>query len=293
MEKLGKKITEHRKKLELTQKDLGDMLNVSPQAVSKWENGQAEPDASTMRKLCSIFKISTDELLGIEQPREETAATAATAPAPAQTAPEAPAERVTEQKIINGYCERCKKPVGPGEYVITHSGRSIQHIFCNQCKTEIDKAGRISEYTDHKKRTVKSVIWGAVAGVLAAAGMLVCLLVGDPTFPKADTAILTVVAGVSFFSFIMQALWEGVVTDMFFFFLKSFKMPGVIFTLDLDGLIFLILVKIGGAILGAILSVVFFLIGLIITPLVSVFILPFAAIKRSAEAKKLKRDAQR
>ena len=55
MENIGNNIILYRKKMNLTQKDLGDMLNVSPQAVSKWENGQAEPDTSTIKKLCQIY----------------------------------------------------------------------------------------------------------------------------------------------------------------------------------------------------------------------------------------------
>lgn len=265
------------------------MLNVSPQAVSKWENGQAEPDASTIKKLCEIFKISTDELLGNTPPADDVAATdEAVAPQPVR-------ETVVERKIINGYCERCKKPVGPGEYVITHSGRGtgIQHIYCNNCKEETDKAHRLHEYSSHKSATVKSVIWGSVAGVFALVLALVALLVGDPAFPKAAAVVIAVITGAAFFSFIMQMFWDGVVNDMFFFFLKSFKMPGVIFTLDLDGIIFLILVKIGGAVLGVFLSVIFFLIGMLITPLASVIILPFAAIARSVEAKKLKTAAEK
>lgn len=65
MDNIASNITEYRRKAGLTQKDLGDMLNVSPQAVSKWENGQAEPDTATIKRLCSIFGISTDELLGV------------------------------------------------------------------------------------------------------------------------------------------------------------------------------------------------------------------------------------
>ncbi|MCM1545729.1 MAG: helix-turn-helix domain-containing protein [Clostridiales bacterium] len=300
MENLGQTITDYRKKLNLTQKDLGEKLNVSPQAVSKWENGQAEPDASTIKKLCEIFKISTDELLGNTPPESEIAATAAQVPEPVQPAAPAPQpqivrETVVEQKIINGYCEKCKKPVGPDEYVVTHSGRGTgtQHIYCNKCKAEMDAAHRHAEYYNHKRATVKSVIWGAVGGVIALVAVLVAFLVGVPDFPKAAAVIISVIAGVAFFSFVMQMFWDGVVNDMFFFFLKSFKMPGVIFTLDLDGIIFLLLVKIGGAILGAILSVIFFLIGMIITPLGSILILPFASIARAVEAKKLKTAAEK
>lgn len=291
MENLGQTITDYRKKLNLTQKDLGEKLNVSPQAVSKWENGQAEPDASTIKKLCEIFKISTDELLGNTPPADEVAATTV-AEAPA---PQIVRETVVEQKIINGYCEKCKKTVGPGEYVVEHYGRvgNIQHIYCNKCKAEMDSAHRRYEYSEHKHATVKSIIWGGVAGVIALVLALIGLLVGAPDFPKGAAVVIAVIAGVAFFSFVMQMFWDGVVNDMFFFFLKSFKMPGVIFTLDLDGIIFLILVKLGGAILGAILSVIFFLIGMIITPLGSLLILPFAAIARSVEAKKLKTAAEK
>lgn len=291
MESLGRTITEYRKKLNLTQKDLGEKLNVSAQAVSKWENGQAEPDASTIKKLCEIFKISTDELLGNVPPADEVA-TATVVEAPA---PQIVRETVVEQKIINGYCEKCKKPVGPGEYVVEHHGRGghIQHIYCKKCKAEMEASERRYAYSSHKSATVKSLIWGGVAGVIALVLALVGLLVGVPDFPKTAAVVIAVIAGVAFFSFIMQMFWDGVVNDMFFFFLKSFKMPGVIFTLDLDGIIFLILVKIGGAILSVFLSVFFFLIGMLITPLGSLLILPFAAIARSVEARKLKVSAER
>lgn len=292
MENLGKTITDYRKKLNLTQKELGEQLNVSPQAVSKWENGQAEPDASTIKKLCEIFKISTDELLGNTAPAEETVTTTAVAQTPAQyTAEQAPVQRIVEQKIINGYCERCKKPVGPGEYVV-ESTRGGQHIYCKSCKMKMDKAARSADYYAHKRTTVKSVIWGAVAGVIALIAVLVTLLVGDPTFPKGEAVGFAFASGIALFSFVMQMFWDGVVNDMFFFFLKSFRMPGVIFTLDVEGLLFLIFVKVGGAILGAILSVLLFLIGMIITPLCSIVILPFASISRGTEAKKLKTSAE-
>ncbi|MDE7086609.1 MAG: helix-turn-helix domain-containing protein [Clostridia bacterium] len=295
MEDLGNKIAEYRRRLDLTQKELGEKLNVSAQAVSKWENGQAEPDASTIKNLCGIFKISTDELLG-NAPPAETAVTTATAveSAPAQSEPAQPiVERVVEQKIINGYCEMCKKPVGPNEYVVTGGGRSLQHIYCNECNGKRIHGLRLSEYNDYKRQNKRSLIFGPLIGLGAAAIFCILFMVIIKFEPLWQTGLFALGVFIGYTVFGIQVFWEdSVVPDIFFFFLKSFKMPGVIFTLDLDGIIFLILVKIGGAILGAILSILVFIFGLFFTPVASIFILPFAAIKRALEGRSLKKAAQ-
>ncbi len=287
MENIGNNITEYRKKMNLTQKDLGDMLNVSPQAVSKWENGQAEPDTSTIKRLCQIFRITTDELLGLEEPAHETAAAAATAEQPVQTV-----QQIVEQKIINGYCEMCKKPVGPNEYVVTGGGRTSQHIYCNECNAKRIHSACVGEYEEYKRQNRKSLILGTLIGIGAAAIFCILFMLIIKLEPLWGAAIIAVGVFIGYTAFGIQVFWEdSVVPDIFFFFLKSFRMPGVIFTLDLDGIIFLILVKVGGAILGAILSVLIFIFGLFFTPVASIFILPFAAIKRSFEGRRLKKNA--
>ena len=70
-EQIGKTILEIRKKNNMTQKDLADKLNVTAQAVSKWERGLCLPDASIMLNLCSILGISITELLTGEEAMEE------------------------------------------------------------------------------------------------------------------------------------------------------------------------------------------------------------------------------
>ena len=61
---LGKRIIAHRKQLGLTQDKLAEMMGVTPQAVSKWENDQSCPDITALPQLADIFGITTDELLG-------------------------------------------------------------------------------------------------------------------------------------------------------------------------------------------------------------------------------------
>lgn len=59
-------IRHYRTKSGLRQLDLGQKLGVSAQAVSKWELGKAEPDSETIQKLCQLFGINSDMLLGID-----------------------------------------------------------------------------------------------------------------------------------------------------------------------------------------------------------------------------------
>lgn len=64
MEKQVKeKIVELRKKDGMTQQQLAEKLFVTPQAVSRWENGETEPDTNTLIKISEIFNVSLDELI--------------------------------------------------------------------------------------------------------------------------------------------------------------------------------------------------------------------------------------
>lgn len=59
---IGKKIKDLRKSQDITQEKLADYLNISYQAVSKWENGTALPDITLVPSIANFFGISTDEL---------------------------------------------------------------------------------------------------------------------------------------------------------------------------------------------------------------------------------------
>ena len=64
--KIGKFISERRKNAELTQMQLAEMLGITDRAVSKWETGRALPDSSIMLELCTILKITVNDLLSGE-----------------------------------------------------------------------------------------------------------------------------------------------------------------------------------------------------------------------------------
>lgn len=59
------KLAELRKKNNLTQQELGDILNVSYQTISKWENNMVFPDISVLPQISTYFGVSVDALLGL------------------------------------------------------------------------------------------------------------------------------------------------------------------------------------------------------------------------------------
>ena len=61
--KIGQYIQHLRKNAGMTQKDLADKLNISFQAVSKWENGDTLPDTGILLDLCDILNTTADKLL--------------------------------------------------------------------------------------------------------------------------------------------------------------------------------------------------------------------------------------
>ena len=57
---IGEKIKNKRKELNLTQEYLAKELNISRQAVSKWEKGLSEPSMDNLVKLSEIFGVDID-----------------------------------------------------------------------------------------------------------------------------------------------------------------------------------------------------------------------------------------
>lgn len=60
---LAEKILSLRKQSELSQEELAEKLNVSRQAVSRWEVGSAQPDAANVLQLSKLFGVTADYLL--------------------------------------------------------------------------------------------------------------------------------------------------------------------------------------------------------------------------------------
>lgn len=65
--KIGEKLRILRKTKKLTQEQLADYLNVSAQAVSKWETGLTSPDIDMLPRLAVFYGVTVDELLDFDR----------------------------------------------------------------------------------------------------------------------------------------------------------------------------------------------------------------------------------
>lgn len=69
---IGNKIKELRKEVGMTQSELAARLGISSSAVGMYEQGRREPDNDMILRLCSVFGVTSDSLLGNKKKRTES-----------------------------------------------------------------------------------------------------------------------------------------------------------------------------------------------------------------------------
>ena len=279
---LGKKLSNYRKLLGMTQAELGEKLNLSAQAVSKWENDLAEPDLATLRTLASLYKVSIDELLDAEAiPTAQTIN--------AESFAEAVKEKLETPQTI-GFCKSCGVTVT--EETI---GERTPVIKCKDCvKADAEKARRAAEAErkrredeikkkeDEKNKTRRSLrnrrrlslivaaIVASIVFILGTAGTISHFSGG-----MLAGSILTVICS---FTFTAMLFYDTAVTDVISYMCSaSIRWPGLIFTWDLDGFLWLIGMKLMfgviGFFFGLLCTILGFFLGLIISPFVFVYVM--------------------
>jgi len=60
---IGDKLKQFRIQAKLTQKEVSDIINVTPQTISKWELNSSEPSLDMLKELCSLYNTTLNELI--------------------------------------------------------------------------------------------------------------------------------------------------------------------------------------------------------------------------------------
>ena len=79
------RIATERKRLDLTQEELAEKLNISQKSISKYETGARKPSFETLTEMAKLFNVSTDYLLGISDSRTGNSGLFADTPFPRRT----------------------------------------------------------------------------------------------------------------------------------------------------------------------------------------------------------------
>lgn len=239
---IGEKIVTLRKKKGCTQADLGAYLNISYQAVSKWERGESFPDFQTMSRIAQFFDVP---ITYFEDGYDAETATTTT---------KEPFEGVIRQDSL-GFCKECGRIIREGE-----EWAKEPYLLCKTCherqeqeRLEEEERIRREEEEDRASRRAIAVstrnrgywIGGIVTAVLLALSLFGA--VGSENV-WADVGY-SLLGSVLLFSFITQLVWGGAVRNVASWGGAVMGTPGVIFDLSLDGLLFLVAVKLGFAIL--------------------------------------------
>lgn len=67
----GQRIRDLRKEKRLSQTELADVVHVSQQTITAWENDKAEPSSSAIAALADYFDVTTDYLLGRDEQNDK------------------------------------------------------------------------------------------------------------------------------------------------------------------------------------------------------------------------------
>ncbi len=66
MDIFQQRLRDLRKEKKFTQKEFADKLQTTDDSIFSWEKGRSEPSIEMIRRICAIFNISADYLIGLE-----------------------------------------------------------------------------------------------------------------------------------------------------------------------------------------------------------------------------------
>ena len=288
---LGQKIKKLRNEKGLTQKDLADQVHVTFQTVSKWEKDENEPDVTTLRELSKLFDCSLDYLLSTDEE-----------PADKEEIVEEPPEQVVKTVVIHEHplhvCRKCEKPIPEDELAVEHltrtegygrhsrkvsAGEAYYHKDCLIKVKQEREAAALALKKMHAKRAKKySFGWGIFGGVVALVIALLCLLMipaCQAAIHPAVAVLLSILAGYAIFAMLYCIIGGSFIADVFLWCSSlSIKMPGVIFTWDIDGIVWAIAMKIFLAILAFSIGVAALMFAIVFSASLAIFAFPFVLI---------------
>ena len=142
----GEKISDLRKKRGMTQDDLGKAMNVSYQAVSKWERGESQPDFETMSKIAKLFGVPIGYFEEDSTPDQNEEKPDGAEQTPAESEEKEEKDDLPPQPI--GVCTVCGKMLHEGEEATT-----TPKLVCKPCDARLKQQAK--QAAEQKQQAAK------------------------------------------------------------------------------------------------------------------------------------------
>lgn len=281
---LGQKLAAYRRENDLTQQQLGNRLNLSAQAVSKWENDLSEPDIATLKQLADIYEVSLDELLDLSEDENEE-----------EAEEESKSASQEETPRMIGVCRECGITVTEENF-----GEHKSVLLCRRCvevreekkRKEIENKKRAREeeraaqkrsVVDNRKAIVKrakaALITAGIVTLFSLISIIITATGAVESTPESFTMAhyaekfgtggaigLYIYTVYAIFAFTFCLFFDGGVRlGCVWGWTMGIKTPHLITTFDLDGLLWLIGMKLLFWFLGIIIALVAGIIGIFIS----------------------------
>lgn len=266
---IGSNIKKLRTERGLTQKALADKLFVSAQAVSRWENNEVEPSVGTITELAKIFGVSTDEIFGIEVPQQDAEPTIKVEKEYVYMEP-------PKQSIA--LCSRCNSQIfETSDIVRTVNSSGHSEIICNACKENGKRKEYSARVSKSERRRASSFIFGGITAVIVLIIALFC-----DSFSSWQAGLISVGIAIALYCFVSCCILDNNFIGDMTLEIISFgfvKMPGLIFTFDVDGCLWFIGMKILLFLLGISLVLAACVLAVVLGSALSIIVYPFAIVK--------------
>ena len=274
---IGQKLAGYRKLSGMTQQQLGEYLNISAQAISKWEKDLSEPALATLRVLADLYKVSIDELLNLESGFDVPAIVTA-------EEEKEEAQRDDTASVI-GFCQTCGIKV-----TADNLGQMKPKIACSSCVAEAEERERrakedaarlekarvdLNRSRRIRHRRIALIVAGAV-GLVFLILMIVSMCKSYSGFKLAVTPLVCYIT----FSFVACLFYDCIVQDAVLeSFTKSLSLPGLIFTFDLDGCLWFLGMKLLFGAIGVAFGILAAIVGIIFGLIIAPFVFPIVMIR--------------
>ena len=223
---LGQKLAGYRRLSGMTQQQLGDYLNISPQAISKWEKDLSEPALATLRALSELYQVSVDEILDLKSGFPDMTVI---------SNDEEKNENEPSQAATIGYCRECGIAVTEENLATT---RPV--VRCKSCAEGFEsmrKEHRSKDRENLERRYKWSIPIASIGAIVTACIFLVAIL------STLDVLLIPIGLFVTYdiFAFIFCLFFDCMITDS-------------IVGYEVDGCLSLVFLIVGVFLLGILLA---------------------------------------